>query len=372
MIIMLLLVGSVFGGIFAFQLYKASQIKEYIKKNAEQLITVSAEKVTFESWQPQIKATGTLLAVNGSDIVPEVPGIIEKIYFNSGDTVKEGEALLDLNSDVEKAQLASLKAQVEMAKITYKRDQEQLKAQAISQAKVDEDLYDLKDKEAQQKAIEVLIEKKHIKAPFKGRLGICSLNPGIYLNTGDVIVTLQDTSALLIDFSLPQQMFPTVKVGKKIQMHFDMYPQKVFSGKITSINPIIDTDTRNFLVEADVDNPNGDLLPGMFGVIDLYTSQPQKHLTLPQTALTFNPYGTYVYVVEKGNQDNKENLSLRAVQRFVTTGDKRGDQVAIIKGLKEGELIVTSGQMKLKNNTSIEIDNTVVPSKSPNVHGSEA
>ncbi|MBS0186048.1 MAG: efflux RND transporter periplasmic adaptor subunit [Proteobacteria bacterium] len=368
MIIMLLLVGVVFGGIFAFQLYKAAQIKDYMKKNAEQLITVSAEKVRFESWQPQIKATGTLLAVNGSNIVPEVPGIVEKIYFNSGDSVNKSDPLLDLNADTEKAQLESLKAQVEMAKITYKRDQEQLKAQAISQAKVDEDLYDLKDKEAQQKEIEVLIEKKHIKAPFKGRLGICNLNPGNYLNTGDVIVTLQDTSALLIDFSLPQQMLPMIKVGKKIQLHFDMYPQKVFSGKITSINPIIDADTRNFLIEANVENPNGDLLPGMFGVIDLYTSEPQKFLTLPQTALTFNPYGTYVYVIEKTNQDNKENPSLRAVQRFVTTGDKRGDQVAILKGLKEGELVVTSGQMKLKNKAAVEIDNTVVPSNNPNVH----
>ena len=368
MIIMLLLMGLVFGGIFAFQIYKSSQIEKFMKKNAEKIITVSAEEVKFESWQPKIKTTGTLLAVNGIDIVPEVAGVIEKIYFNSGDQVKEGAPLLDLNSDVEKAQLESLKAQVEIAKITYKRDQEQLKVQALSQAKVDEDFYDLKDKEAQKKALETLIEKKHIKAPLKGRLGICGLISGNYLNIGDEIVTLQDTTALLMDFSLPQQMISVVKVGKKIQMRFDGYPGEVFSGKVTSINPVVDVDTRSFLIEASVENPKGELLPGLFGTIDLYTSVPQDFLTLPQAALTFNPYGTYVYVIEEEGKDEKGNPRQIAVQRFVTPGDKRGDQVAILKGLKVGERVVTGGQMKLKNKVPVEIDNSVVPSRDPIVH----
>lgn len=358
---MFVLMGSIASGIMGFQLYKSFKIKEFMKKNSEIPVTVSAEQIKFQEWQPQIKATGTLIADQGSEIVPEVSGMVEKVYFNSGDYVKAGDLLLDLKSDVERAQLESLKAQVEIAKITYKRDQEQMKAQALSQAKVDEDFYDLKDKQAQQKEIEAVLDKKRIRAPFKGRLGICNLNVGDYLNVGDEIVTLQDTSKLLINFSLPQQKISEVKIGQKLQMRFDGYPDQVFSGKVTSINPKVDLDTRSVLIEARVESSSTDLLPGFFCSIELYIDSPKFFLTLPQTALEFNPYGTLVYVIQERDHDEKIPQKI-AVQRFVTVGDKRGDQVAIIKGLKEGEWIVTGGQMKLKNKTPVEINNTVVPS----------
>jgi membrane fusion protein (multidrug efflux system) len=223
--------------------------------------------------------------------------------------------------------------------------------QAISQATLDADIADLKNKSAQVAGQQALINKKIIRAPFGGRLGISSINPGQYVNPGDNLVTLQSLDTVYLDFFLPQQELSRLCIGQKIDLTTDAYPDSQFSGKITAINPKVETDSRNVLVEATVVNPKHELLPGMYAAVEVEAGRPESMLTVAQTAVTFNPYGETVYVIE-------DNI---AKQRFVTVGQKRGDQLVILTGLKEGELVVTSGQLKLRNNSPVKVDNDVQP-----------
>jgi membrane fusion protein (multidrug efflux system) len=342
--------------------------------------TVTTTVVSALEWQPQLTSVGTVTAVRGVDISSEVAGQVRKINFKSGQNVRAGEVLVQLNADSEIAQMNALKAAAELSAITLKRDQAQLEAEAVSQAQVDNDTADLKNKNAQLAQQQALVTKKTIHAPFAGRVGITATNPGQYLNPGDKIVTLQAIDPIYVDFYLPQRQVGMVSVGQVIAARSDAYADKVFSGKITAINPKLDTTTRNVQVQATIANPKHLLLPGMFANAIIDVGEKQRYLTLPQTAITYNPYGSIVFIVKpaaaKGNApaSAKENApaapqaggDLEVQQAFVITGDTRGDQVAITKGLKEGQTVVTSGQIKLKNGSRIVVDNKVQPANNPN------
>lgn len=342
--------------------------------------TVTTTVVSALEWQPQLTSVGTVTAVRGVDISSEVAGQVRKINFKSGQNVRAGEVLVQLNADSEIGQMNALKAAAELAAITLKRDQAQLEAEAVSQAQVDNDTADLKSKNAQLAQQQALVTKKTIHAPFAGRVGITAMNPGQYLNPGDKIVTLQAIDPIYVDFYLPQRQVGMVSVGQVIDARSDAYDDKVFRGKITAINPKLDTITRNVQVQATIANPKHLLLPGMFANAIIDVGEKQRYLTLPQTAITYNPYGSIVFIVKpataKGNAPAapKEKApaapqaegGLEVQQAFVITGDTRGDQVAITKGLKEGQTVVTSGQIKLKNGSRIVVDNKVQPANNPN------
>jgi membrane fusion protein (multidrug efflux system) len=191
---------------------------------------------------------------------------------------------------------------------------------------------------------------------------ITTVNPGQYVNPGDKIVTLQALDTMLIDFYLPQQELSRVKLGQVVAVSSDTYPGRTFNGKITSINPKVDPDSRNFQVEALINNARRELLPGMYATVDVRAGAPKEFLTLPQTAVTYNTYGDTVFIVEESGKGPDNKPVLTAKQSFVTVGEKRGDQVAILSGLKEGDTVVTSGQLKLKNGSPVVINNTVQPS----------
>ena len=327
--------------------------------------TVTTAVVSALEWQPQLKSVGTLTAVHGVDISSEVAGQVRKVNFKSGQDVKAGEILVQLNADSDVAQLTSLQAIADLAAITLKRDQAQLAAQGVSQAQVDSDAADLKSKNALVAQQQALVEKKSIRAPFSGRLGITATNPGQYLNPGDKIVTLQAIDPIYIDFYLPQRQVSALSVGQVVNVQSDSTENKLFNGKITAINPKVDVATRNVQIQATVANPKHLLLPGMFANTMVDVGEKMHYLTLPQTAITYNPYGSTVFVVKPSTP--KDGAAGQEVQQaFVTTGETRGDQVAITTGLHEGQMVVTSGQIKLKNGTSIVIDNSVLPANNPN------
>ena len=327
---------------------------------------VTATAVEALEWQPQLSSVGTLTAVHGVDISSEVSGQVRKVNFKSGQNVQAGELLVQLNADSEIAQLAALRAAADLAAITLKRDQAQFEAEAVSQAQVDNDTADLKSKSAQLAQQEALVVKKTIRAPFAGRVGITTINPGQYLNPGDKIVTLQAIDPIYVDFYVPQRQLGQVSVGQVINARSDAYEDKTFRDRITAINPKLDTATRNVQVQATIANPKQQLLPGMFANATVDVGQKKKYLTLPQTAITYNPYGSTVFIVtpaaaKEGAPAAPQEAGLEVQQAFVTTGDTRGDQVAITSGVKEGQKVVTSGQIKLKNGSRIVIDNTIQP-----------
>jgi membrane fusion protein, multidrug efflux system len=361
MVAMLLVVGIIFGGIFGYQAFKGRMMKKMMASGPIPAVVVSASKAEMLPWQSQILAVGSVKAVRGLDVASEVPGLVQEVKFNSCDEVKAGQELLRFNIDPDLAQLRQLKINEALARIVYGRDKKQIKVQAISQAQLDADTADLKNKIAQVAVQRALIDKKIIKAPFAGRLGISSINPGQYLNPGDKIVTLQSLDTVYFDFYLPQQELSRLSLGQKVDLTTDAYPKRSFTGKIPAVNPRVETDSRNVLIEATVANPGHELLPGMYASVEVEAGQPKPMLTVPQTAVIFNPYGETIYVVEeqKGAAGGKSQLI--AKQRFVTVGQTRGDQVTIITGLKEGELVVTSGQIKLRNNSPVVVNNEVQP-----------
>jgi membrane fusion protein (multidrug efflux system) len=362
MIIMLVCVGLLFGSIFGFQMFKSAMIKKSMSAQKAPPAVVTAMKAEYENWQPKINAVASMRAVRGVDVTTEIAGLVRSMHFRSGQDVDSGQLLVQLNADSDIAQLHSLEAAADLAKTVYERDRNQFAVQAVSKATLDADAADLKSKLAlvdQQKA---QIKKKSISAPFSGRLGISTVNPGQYLNPGDKIVTLQSLDMLYADFYLPQQELARTSTGQKVILTTDTYPGRTFSGRITTVNPKVDPDTRNFQAEATVPNPGRRLLPGMFASVEILESGMRRFLTLPQTAVTYNPYGETVYIIEESGKGPGGKPVLKAKQTFVTVGGTRGDQVAILKGIKEGDMVVTSGQVKLRSGSTVIINNKVQPS----------
>lgn len=365
MLIMLVLFGVVLGGLFGFKVFVNGKIKEAMAGMANTPQTVSAAKADSSDWQPTIDAVGSLRAVRGADLSLEVPGVVEEILFQSGDEVQAGQILLRLRAEDEVAKLQSLEATAQLAQITYDRDVQLFKARAISQAVVDNDEANLRNFKAQVAQQKAIVDKKTLRAPFAGRLGLRQVDLGQFLSAGTVIATLQSLDPIFVDFLLPQQAVAQLTVGAKVEAKVDAFPDRVFTGKITAINPRIETASRNIQVRATLPNADQKLLPGMFATVQLETGAAQRLITLPQTAVSYNPYGSLVYLVDdKGKgADGKPQLTARQV--FVTTGATRGDQVAILKGVAEGDMVVTSGQIKLRNGVPVVVDNRVVPKNDP-------
>ncbi len=344
--------------------------------------TITATKVAALEWQPVLSAVGSVTPVRGVDVTSEIAGLVREIHFKSGQDVKKGQVLVELNADADQAQLASLQAAADLSATVLKRDKGQFEAEAIAQAQVDADMADLKSRKALVAQQQATLAKKTIRAPFAGKLGITTVNPGQYLNPGDKIVTLQTIDPIYVDFNLPQKQVGNLALGQVVNVTTDGFAGVQFPGRITAISPKIDTATRNIVVEATFANPKRQLLPGMFANASVEVGEKKKYLTLPQTAITYNPYGSTVFVVMTADEAARAAATaasgasapapaasgpgLVVQQAFVTTGETRGDQVAILKGLHEGQQVVTSGQLKLKNGAPVVIDNSIVPANSAN------
>ncbi len=366
MLIMLVLVGVALGSIFGFKTFVDGKIKQFMAGMGNQPQTVSTTKAAMSQWQPQIEAVGSLRAVKGADLSLELAGVVDQINFESGDDVEAGKVLLRLRDEDDVAKLKSLQAVADLSQITYNRDVKQFAAKVVAQSIVDNDEANLRNNKALVVQQQAIVDKKTLRAPFAGHLGIRQVDLGQYLAPGTAIVTLQALDPIYIDFLLPQQSLDQIKVDQQVKVKVDTYPNKIFFGKISSINPKVESASRNVQVRATLVNVEHKLLPGMYATVDIDSGAPQKLVTLPQTAIIYNPYGNLVYIVDdKGKgPDGKPHLVARQV--FVTTGPTRGDQIAVLKGVKESDVIVTGGQMKLRNGSPLAINNSILPKDDPN------
>jgi membrane fusion protein (multidrug efflux system) len=361
--------------------YSVSQTIEHFKSQGAPKFTVSAGKAEMTPWQPTLSAVATLHAVHGADLSPEVAGIVDAIEFESGQDVKAGQLLVRLRAADDLAHLASLKATAALDQTVYTRDQVQFDAQAISQATLDSDAAALKVAQAQVDEQRAVADKKFIRAPFSGRVGIRAVDPGQYVAAGTKLVTLQALDPIYADFYLPQQDLAQIAVGQSVSVTASSAGEPV-TGKIDAVNPQVDTNTRNMQVRASLRNPGLKLLPGMYVNVNVDTGGEQRYLTLPQTAVVYNPYGASVFVIKpvgaapaaRNTPPPTPNIppagqgDLTVEQRFIETGPTRGDQVAILKGIREGDLVVTSGQLKLKNGALVIVDNSVAPKNDQHPH----
>jgi membrane fusion protein, multidrug efflux system len=366
LVIMALIVAVILGGVFAWQIFMGGMMKKYMGAAASAPQTVSTIAAAADQWQLRLQATGTLRAVRGADLSAQASGIVDVIDFDSGNDVPAGKLLLRLRPTDDYALLQQLQAVAELAEQTLKRDREQFAAQAISQAAIDTDVSTLKSANAQVAAQQALIEQKIIKAPFAGRLGIRLVDLGQYLSAGTAIVTLQALDPMLVDFYVPQQALSQLKIGQSIGANIDTYPGSTFKGVIEAINSKIDAASRNVQVRASFHNADRRLLPGMYATVSIDAGSESLQVTLPQSAITYNPYGDTVFVVEQAGVDEKGHARSVVKQRFVKLGATRGDQVAVLSGIKAGEVIVTAGQMKLRNGTAITINNSLTPTNDIN------
>ncbi len=362
LIVMLSSVATLFIIVIGMKSFKAYMINKKLETFKSPIMTVSAAPVGYSEWQPQYQASATTRAILGVNVTSEVGGMIRTIYFTPGAMAKKGDLLVQLNIDPQTAQLKSLQATANLDKITYNRDKAQYAIKAISKATLDTDEANLQSAIAAVNQQSAIIAQSTIRAPFAGRLGICQVNPGQYLSPGNTVTSLQTLDPMYADFYVPQSALPQLKTGQAVSLSSDALSQEVFKGTITTIDSSLNTSSLNTEIEATIANPDHHLIPGMFANITVNTGLPQKHLTLPQAAVSFNSYGAVVYLLtrsaEKDPVTNKELYTTS--QMFITTGETRGDQITVVKGLKAGDLVVTSGQVKLKNHSRVTINNSAI------------
>jgi membrane fusion protein (multidrug efflux system) len=361
LVILVLVAALILGGIFAWGAFKGKMMAKYMGMAATAPQTVSTTVAASLSWQAQTQSVGSLRAVRGADLSLQIAGIVDEIRFESGSEVPAGAVLLKLRPYDDTAKLEQLQAAAVLAEQTYKRDQEQFAAQAISQAVLDTDVSTLKSAKAQVLAQQALIDEKTMRAPFAGTLGIRQVDVGQYLTAGTAVVTLQALDPILIDFYVPQQALSELKAGQAVGATVDTYPGTHFTGTIESINSKVDLASRNVQVRASFKNADHRLVPGMFATVEIDNGAASAQITLPQAAITYNPYGDTVFIVQHSGVDDKGKPKLTVLQRFVQLGATRGDQVAVTSGVAAGDEIVVAGQMKLRNGSFITVDNSVKP-----------
>jgi len=380
MLIMIVLVGALLGALYGFNVWKGMMAARFMAAAGVPAVTVTALAAAESAWQPHADAVGTLRAVRGADLSTEQDGLVSTVSLRSGAAVVAGQVLLELNAGPERAQLAALQAQADLAAAVLERSRAQFAVEAISKAQLDADDADLRAKRALVAEQRALIDKKVVRAPFAGRLGISKVNPGQYLTAGTPVVTLQTIDPIYVDFFLPQQQLADLAPGQAVTLQTDAVGGQTFTGKITAISSKVDENTRNVPVEALIQNSRHALLPGMFARVAVDLGAARPFLTVPQTAITYNPYGATVFLAKpkaaaaggggKGavgpGAGAGDHPALVAQQVLVTAGLTRGDQVQILSGLQAGDLVVTSGALKLKNGTPLVVDNRAPPKNDPN------
>jgi len=365
LVIMLICVGVLFFLVFGFGVFRSIMIGRFLATLSNPPQTIATVQAQSTPWQSALNSVGSVVAINGANLSAEVGGIVDTIDFQSGDDVKTGQLLLTLRANNDPAVLAQLQATAKLDEITYQRDVKQFGADAVSQATVDTDRATLAAAQAQVQAQQATMAEKQVKAPFAGRLGIRQVDLGQYLAAGTQIVTLQQLDPLYIDFYLPQQALAQISTGQAVNIGIDAYPDKTFQGTISAINSAVDTTTRTVQVRATLQNPDLLLRPGMFGTVTVNVGQPKNLVTLPLTAVAYNSFGDTVFIVTHG-KDAKGKDELVANQAFVVLGDTRGDQVAVLNGVKQGDQVVSAGQIKLKNGSVVLINNSIQPTNNPN------
>lgn len=355
------LVVIIVGGLAGVKTLQIQKLVASAKAVAQPPESVSAVIARTEKWQGTLKAIGSVAAVQGVTITPEISGSVREIAFTSGALVAKGDLLVRLDTSIEEAQLRSIESQAELARINLAREKALRAQDMVPQAGLDAAEAALKQNLANADAVRATIEKKAIRAPFAGQLGIRQINLGQYLDPGKPIVSLQSLTPVHADFSLPQQDLARLAAGMRVRLASDAYPDRQFEGTLTAINPEIDADTRMVGLQATLENPDRLLRPGMFARVELLLPEEQTVLVIPVTSVLSAPYGDSVYVIESkpGKDNGKPELAVR--QQFIRTGHSRGDFVSVGSGLKVGERIVSAGIFKLRNGMAVTENNDLSP-----------
>jgi len=353
------------GGLAYFQLvFKPQMIKGFLASQVPPPATITAEAARSQEWVEHLPAIGTLIASQGVDVASQVAGIVTALGFESGQEAPKGDKLVQLDISVELADLASAEATQREADVAFKRQTDLLRKSVASEANVDTALAKRDTAAAAVNRIKALIAQKSILAPFAGRLGIRKVELGQYVSPGLTLVTLQALDPIWVDFPMPEQNIGKLQKGQVIELTVDAFPGEIFKGKVASLDARVAQDTRTLLVRGTLANPGRKLLPGMFANVAVLAGAPTAVVTVPRTAVTYSLYGDAVYVVkpEQGSSAVPAQPAADAVfvveRRFVTTGQVRGDLVAVTSGLKAGEVVVTTGQLKLNNGGRVKIDNS--------------
>lgn len=365
MLLMLVVVLALIGGLGFF---KYRQIQAAIAMGASfapppaAVTTIVAKN---ETWPSTLKVIGTAAAIQGVTVSADLPGTVAKINFESGKRVQAGDVLVELDTREEKAELAAAEADYELAKITYARQQKLVSEGVVARTEYDNASAQQKSTEAKVGEIKATIERKTIRAPFSGILGIRQINLGQYLAAGQAIVPLQALNPIYVNFGVPQQSTAQLQVGRTLKITTDELPGLQFPGRVTALDSVVDSNTRNIQVQATLSNPHDRLRPGMFVQVEVSLGQSQKVIELPASAINYAPYGDSVFVITN-LKDEKTGKTYQGVrQQFVKVAGSRGDQVGIVSGINPGDQVVSSGAFKLRNGAPVIVNNSVAPSNNP-------
>lgn len=355
---MLIYVGIFFAIVFGWYGVKKVIFFWYLSHYTPPAATVSATKAIDKTWQSYLTAVGTLSAINGVELSSEAPGVVEAIRFNSGQFVRKGEPIILMRTNVEQANLKSNQAKLALAKINYEREKALFNERVSSQATLDVRQAELSQAQGAVDATDAQIQQKTIIAPFDGRLGIRQINLGQYVSPGTPMVTLQSLSPLYVTFNLPEQHLAHLFLGQDIEVAINFGQGKTVKGKITAINSKVEATTRNVLVQATIPNDKYVLYPGMYGLVKVWLKTQKNTIAVPQTAVSYSLSGDYVFVIKDESKSKKEQ-NLRVYRQYVKVGERRDNEVSVLDGLKPGDRIITSGQLKLQNGARVLIDENV-------------
>ena len=362
MIFLLLVTVVVFGGLFGAKWFSGKMMTEYFDNMPVPPTVVSATAAKADTWVAELTAVGSVAAVQGANLTTEVAGIVEAIHFDSGSAVNKGDVILTLDGATDRAQLRSLQASERLAELERNRIKALWDSKSISKSEYDQRQTQLEEAQANVATQQARINQKTLRAPYSGVLGIRRVNVGQYVGAGDALISLQALEQVFVDFMLPEQRYRDVKVGMAVRAKMDALGAAEFEGKITAIEPEIDADTRNFKVQATFTNAQQQLRPGMFARVALNVGEQRNVVIVPRTAISYKPYGNAVYILTPSDEKSPEGKPvMKSKQRFITTGEARGDLIAIEAGLEVGEQVVTSGLLKMRSGADVIINNNVQP-----------
>jgi membrane fusion protein, multidrug efflux system len=380
------IVGLFLGGLAYFNLvFKPKMIGEFMSKMVPPPATVTSEVARTERWADRTHAIGTLVAMEGVEVAPQVAGLVTEYYFDSGDDVEKGAKLVKLDTSVEEAELADNKATLTQANLDYERQRNLVEKGAVSQATLDQTVAKRDSSLADVQRVEAIIAQKNITAPFAGRLGLRYVEKGQYVPAGQRLVLLQALDPIWVDFPVPETHVGKFGIGNTVELAADAFPDRAFKGKVEAFDARLNQDARTLMVRATVPNPDRTLMPGMFANVAVLAGGEKDFVTVPRTAVTYGLYGDSVWVVKSGAPEpaaapapatSSEPVASAAAadamptgaipaapklsveRRFVRVGPTQGDRAAILEGVKDGEEVVTSGQLKLQPGAAVKIDNS--------------
>jgi membrane fusion protein (multidrug efflux system) len=330
--------------------------------------TVSSVSVKEEDWAPRLTAVGSVSAVQGAVVSAELAGVVSEINFENGGEAKKGEVLMKLDASQEEALLRSAEAEAQLAQTDLERSRDLAMKKVVSSAELDSAQSKFRRLNAVVDQVRSSIAKKTLIAPFDGQLGIRQVNVGQMINAGQQVVPLTSLDPVFADFALPQQYLGQLTPGLEVHVTTDAIPGRVFNGKLTAINSMVDSSTRNITLQATLDNSDHALRPGMFAKAEVMLPEKHKTLVVPGSAISYAPFGDSVFVIEKKKDEKTGKESQVIRQQFVRVGEGRGDLVAITQGLKAGETIVSTGVFKLRNGMTVTINNDLAPNPQVNPH----